>query len=362
MASPTDNLSHPDRFALSLIGLFAWLGPLLYEQSTMLVNKLPDYLRKLGAAYGIASGDLTSQMEESIHRFQIDPRQVLGQLFQTTGRAVGILTFILTRATYLALSITLVGLYVFFFSWHFNAGLAKLSAHVPETRKQRVFAILARMDDAIGDFFRGRLVIAIITGVLLSVGWFLVGVPYWFFLGMVTGFLIIVPYLSIIIWPVAIILKYVDTLTGGMAESGGIMTVVVWPSVVFGVVQFLGGLGSNTVDPERSDQSERRYNYSRRFHRRVGGRRIGNAAGHPGGCMHQDVFRRGRAAALKEMGCDPLKSDCTDGTNIVGRMGAFSAAWSKHFLQSLTGCKISAHSMHTASGWGGRRANIKPFH
>lgn len=112
---------------------------------------------------------------------------------------------------------------------------------MPETRKQRVFAILARMDDAIGDFFRGRLVIAIITGVLLSVGWFLVGVPYWFFLGMVTGFLIIVPYLSIIIWPVAIILKYVDTLTGSMAESGGIMTVVVWPSVVFGVVQFLEG-------------------------------------------------------------------------------------------------------------------------
>ena len=222
MASPTDNLSHPDRFALSLIGLFAWLGPLLYEQSTMLVNKLPDYLRKLGAAYGIASGDLTSQMEESIHRFQIDPRQVLGQLFQTTGRAVGILTFILTRATYLALSITLVGLYVFFFSWHFNAGLAKLSAYVPETRKQRVFAILARMDDAIGDFFRGRLVIAIITGVLLSVGWFLVGVPYWFFLGMVTGFLIIVPYLSIIIWPVAIILKYVDPLTGSMAESAAL--------------------------------------------------------------------------------------------------------------------------------------------
>ena len=190
---------------------------------------------------------------------------------------------------------------------------------MPETRKQRVFAILARMDDAIGDFFRGRLVIAIITGVLLSVGWFLVGVPYWFFLGMFTGFLIIVPYLSIIIWPVAIILKYVDTLTGSMAESGGIMTVVVWPSVVFGVVQFLGGLGSNTVDPERSDQSERRYNHSRRFHRRVGGRRIGNAAGHPGSCMHQDIFRRGRATALKEMGCDPLKATSPT-ANTPGRL------------------------------------------
>jgi len=42
-------------FALSLLGLFAWLGPVLYEQSTMLVNRLPDYLGALAAAYGIES-------------------------------------------------------------------------------------------------------------------------------------------------------------------------------------------------------------------------------------------------------------------------------------------------------------------
>jgi predicted PurR-regulated permease PerM len=48
------------------------------------------------------------------------------------------------------------------------------------------------VDDGIGDFFRGRLVIAIIMGVLLSAGCFLTAVPYWFFLGMLTGFLNIV--------------------------------------------------------------------------------------------------------------------------------------------------------------------------
>jgi predicted PurR-regulated permease PerM len=54
------------------------------------------------------------------------------------------------------------------------------------------------MDDAVGDFFRGRLLIALIMGILLSAGWFLTGVPYWFLLGMLTGLLNIVPYLSII--------------------------------------------------------------------------------------------------------------------------------------------------------------------
>ena len=226
--------------ALSVLGLFAWLGPLLYEQSTMLINRLPDYLRALAATYGIESGELINRLDEAIRNFQIDPKQIIGQLFHTTGRAVGIVTFIFSTASYWLLALALVGLYLFFFSWHFNAGLARLSAYVPQSRKKRVFAILRRMDDAIGDFFRGRLLTAVIMGVLLSAGWFLTGVPYWFFLGMLSGFLNIVPYLSVISWPVAILLKYVDTLTGGTAD-GGLIEIVVWPSLVYMAVQFLEG-------------------------------------------------------------------------------------------------------------------------
>src|SRR5918996_4434620 len=139
----------------SLLGLFIWLGPLLYEQSTMLVNRLPTYLNTLAATYGIESGDLINRIDEAIRKFQIDPQQVLGQLFRTTGHAVGILTFIFASATYLALSIVLFAIYLFFFSWHFNTGLTKLSAYIPESRKERVFAIIGKMDTAVGGFFLG---------------------------------------------------------------------------------------------------------------------------------------------------------------------------------------------------------------
>ena len=226
---------------LSLVALFAWLGPILYEQSTMLLNKLPDYARALAANYGIETGDVINQVEETIRKFQIDPKQVAGQLFKTTGRAVGILTFVFGMTSYWLLSISLLAVYFFFFSWHFNAGLEKLRGYVPVSRRKKVAGIVARMDDAIGEFFRGRLLIAVIMGVVLSAGWFLVGVPYWFFLGMLTGLLNIVPYLSIVSWPVAILLKYVDTLTGGAGESPGLLAIVLWPSVVYVGVQLLEG-------------------------------------------------------------------------------------------------------------------------
>jgi len=127
-------------FALSLLGLFAWLGPVLYEQSTMLVNRLPDYLGALAAAYGIESGNVIDQLDETIRRFQIDPKQMVGQLFRTTGRAVGVLTFVFSMTSYWILSTALMAIYVFFFSWHFNTGVEKLCAYVPASRRERIRA------------------------------------------------------------------------------------------------------------------------------------------------------------------------------------------------------------------------------
>ena len=226
---------------LCLVGLFLWLGPVLYEQSTMLVNRLPQYLAALTATYGVDSGNVVEQLDETIRKFQIDPKQIVGQLFRTTGRAVGVLTSIFSVTSYWLLSIVLLVIYVFFFSWHFNTGVEKLGAYVPASRRAQVRAIAARMDDAIGDFFRGRLLIAVIMGVLLSIGWFFTGVPYWFFLGMLTGLFNIVPYLSVISWPIVILLKYLDTLASAAGGNSGLLAVVVWPSVVYIAVQLLEG-------------------------------------------------------------------------------------------------------------------------
>ncbi|MGH7835663.1 MAG: AI-2E family transporter [Candidatus Binatia bacterium] len=101
------------------------------------------------------------------------------------------------------------------------------------------WAILRKMDGAIGEFFRGRLVVSVIMGVLLSAGWFLAGVPYWFFLGMLTGFLNIVPYLSVISWPVAILLTYVEGISGSSGQSISLIDAVGWPSAVYVLVQLL---------------------------------------------------------------------------------------------------------------------------
>jgi predicted PurR-regulated permease PerM len=56
---------------------------------------------------------------------------------------------------------------------------------------------------------------------------------------MLIGLLNIVPYLSVVGLPAAILLKYLDTLSGVEPQNAGIVAIVVWPSLVYFGVQVL---------------------------------------------------------------------------------------------------------------------------
>jgi predicted PurR-regulated permease PerM len=216
--------------------LFAWLGPLLVSQITDLAQRLPGYLRTLAANYGIQ----ITQLESVIQQYQIDIQRILGQIFQSTGQAVGFVTTVFGIAVYWIFSIALVLVYFFFFAWSFNSVTHRLAKYLPESRRERIIQIVREMGQAVSNFFRGRLFIAFVVGGLLSIGWFWTGVPYWFFLGMLTGLLNIVPYLSVLTWPIAVLLKYLDAIS----SSGGdpsFVSIAVWPSVVYLVIQVSEG-------------------------------------------------------------------------------------------------------------------------
>jgi predicted PurR-regulated permease PerM len=226
-------------YIASLFGLLLWVGPLIIEQGTSFARNLPNYLRTLAASFNIDAGDLSAKLEESIRNVLLEPNHIIAQVLKATNRAVGMVAAVFGMFAYWSLSVALILVYFFFFAWQFNRALEKLKRYIPASCREQAVDIAARMDASVGHFFRGRLFIAIIMGVAFSAGWFLTNVPYWFFLGMLTGLLNIVPYLSLVGWPIAILLKYLGDVTGG--EGPGLLSVVVWPSVVYIGVQLLEG-------------------------------------------------------------------------------------------------------------------------
>lgn len=222
-------------------GVVAWLGPVIADQVMTLARKMPSYVKSLSDQYDIHIGEFGEQVREQAIRVQQDPFSILGALFTGTSEAFGFIGSVIGMTTYLLISLLLIPVYFFFFAWRFPPMIRKIKDYLPASRKHQIVRIARRMDEAVAEFLRGRLLIAVIMGVMFSIGWLIVGVPYWFLLGMATGLISLIPYAAGIGWPFAVLLKYLDITTAQGAAGFDWMSVVVWPSAVYFAVQLIEG-------------------------------------------------------------------------------------------------------------------------
>lgn len=139
------------------------------------------------------------------------------------------------------LAVVLIPFYFYYFSVSYPSTIEFLGSLVPEHARPRTFELFRKMDAAVAGFVRGRIVISVIMGTMLAVGWLIVGVPYAILLGAITGVLCAVPYLGGVGLPLAIGLLALDNAGLPEADRVGWFAVILWPSVVFGIVQLFEG-------------------------------------------------------------------------------------------------------------------------
>ncbi len=107
------------------------------------------------------------------------------------------------------LSLTLLlPVYTFFFLLRFNEMVQVVRDHLPSVYRPTIVRVVTTTDAAISTFFRGRLLVCLAVGTLMGIGWLIVGVPYNLALGALAGILNLVPFLSVLALPPALILTY----------------------------------------------------------------------------------------------------------------------------------------------------------
>ena len=109
----------------------------------------------------------------------------------------------------------------------------KLEDLLPFMRKERrddVVYLLQEFVSIVVVFFRGQLVIAFLQGVLYAIGFSLVGLKFGFVLGLLLGFLNIVPYLGAMV-------GFLITVPLGYFQQGGGWSLVAGVLAVIAIVQ-----------------------------------------------------------------------------------------------------------------------------
>lgn len=100
---------------------------------------------------------------------------------------------------------------------------------IPERSKDEVHLLARRLNRAIGGFFRGQLVVALIVGVMVSVGLAILGLPFWLLVGMIAGLFNMIPLIGPYIGAVPGIIIAL-TVGDGMSQA-------VWVAVIMTAAQ-----------------------------------------------------------------------------------------------------------------------------
>ena len=219
--------------------LLTWLGPSLVRQVKTLGKNIPQYVSVVEEKYGVHVGGVSEQLANFAKGVKEAPADTLSPIFTGTSQAVGMVGAIVSSIAEIIISGILLPIFFFLLAWHFDELRQFVRTKVEEVYGRRVHRMLRRMDQAVSAFVRGRLLIAAITAAAFALGWSVAGVPYALLLGILTGLLTIVPYLSAVGWPIVVLAKYIDALSS--SGSAAWMDVLLWPSLVFVVVAFAEG-------------------------------------------------------------------------------------------------------------------------
>lgn len=198
--------------AAALVAVF--VVPTMADQASKMVQEIPGKLDAI--AQQLNQGDFPklrdtqelqhwlTDMAGRIRAGEVSVTPFLGQAGKALGAGWALVSGVLGMAAYLVLCIIVTGACFFFFSWRFQAIVAWPKPFIPVEYQGEVVRIASLCDRAVSAFIRGRLIQALIFGSILTLGWGLCGVNYYFLLGMLGGMLMLLPYLSIITVPLVV--------------------------------------------------------------------------------------------------------------------------------------------------------------
>jgi predicted PurR-regulated permease PerM len=126
-------------------------------------------------------------------------------LGQIAPKAVNWLLNLLSKVTVLmdvAVALVLIPIYTFYFLRDKDGIQSHWTNYLPvrDSRlKDELVFILTAVNQYMIAFFRGQVIVALISGVLYTVGFLIIGLDYAFLLGLIAVFLVIVPFIGAIV-------------------------------------------------------------------------------------------------------------------------------------------------------------------
>lgn len=180
------------------VGALVW--PTVQEQGAELIRQLPDiyvslvdWLREAALAVGLNIDEFLSQ--EAIEAWLRDPanQETIQDLLFGFGAGAGIVLRGVAETIAVIGLAPILAIYLLIDLERFKSSSLELT---PPRHRNEVAYVSGEVSTALGSFVRGQLLVAFIVGVASSFGMWIIDLPFWLLIGIVSGFLNLIPFVG----------------------------------------------------------------------------------------------------------------------------------------------------------------------
>lgn len=186
---------------LVAVGSLVW--PTVQAQGAELIEQLPDlyvavveWLRETAFSLGVNIDELLSQ--EAIEAWLRDPanQATIQDLLFGFGAGAGVVLRGVAETIAVVGLAPVLAIYLLMDLDRFKKQFLELT---PPNHRREVAYVSGEVGTALGSFVRGQLLVAVIVGIGSSIGMWAIDLPFWLIVGIVAGFLNMVPFLGPIV-------------------------------------------------------------------------------------------------------------------------------------------------------------------
>ncbi len=187
---------------IAIVVLFALALPQIIVEYQDLLKNLPNYLRSalarifqlgeqwLGITPPQSNDEIVEQFRGYLSALGVDQ-------LRSAGRALGLTALRGYSFALTVFNLFLLPFFVFYIARDLRSLHRAVGSFLDEEVRERVVSVAKEILRHVYAFFEGQLTVSLILAVLYIIGFSLVGLPWAFVVGMLTGLLNIVPYLGV---------------------------------------------------------------------------------------------------------------------------------------------------------------------
>ena len=173
---------------VAVLGLI--LFPLFQDQAENLSEKTPEIRERIERWIDDRAEDFEGTPLE-FDRADLD--DALGSADTSLQDQLGKVADFGVKIFHVILIVVLAPIFAFYLLVDLPSIKRNAEALIPEPARPEAMLIGRQVNAAVGGFFRGQLVVALIVGIMSSIALAIVDVPFWLLLGMVAGLFNIIP-------------------------------------------------------------------------------------------------------------------------------------------------------------------------